>query len=224
MRIKILWLCLVVLLLLSACTLPFYLPPFFGFPGTDTPPPANPPTATFTPTFTSTFTLTFTSTFPPSFTSTSTFTPTDTVPPTFTPTKTPLPYVPPSGAGSGGTSGCPVMNYGFESEVASLVNGQRSANGLSSLSYNASIASSAEAWSIYMATSNTFQHSSSFPAGGGENIAAGYASPGEVVAAWMDSDGHRANILNPSYAQVGVGYAYCNISTYGHYWTLQFGP
>jgi len=75
-----------------------------------------------------------------------------------------------------------------------------------------------------MATSNSFEHSSSFPPGGGENIAAGYGSPEEVVTAWMDSSGHRANILNPSYSRVGAGYAYCSGTKYGSYWTLQFGP
>ena len=210
MRIKILLPCLIILLLISACILPFNLPPFLGFLGTDTPTPTHTPTptATFTPT------PTFTSTFTPTFTPT----PTDTATPTFTPTNTPRPYVPPS------SSGCPTMNYGFESQVAGLVNGERAANGLSALSYNGSIAGGAEAWSIYMATSNSFDHSSSFPAGGGENIAAGYGSPGDVVAAWMSSEGHRANILNSSYTQVGVGYAYCSGSTYGSYWTLQFGP
>jgi uncharacterized protein YkwD len=116
------------------------------------------------------------------------------------------------------------MNYGFESQVIGLVNNERAANGLSSLSNNASITTDAEAWSIHMAADNIFEHSASFPAGGGENIAAGYASPAEVVSAWMNSEGHRANILNSSYSQAGAGYAFCNSSTYGNYWTLQFGP
>ncbi len=216
MRIKILSPCLVVLLLISACSLPFNLPSFLGFLGTATPTPTNTPTPTATYTPTPTFTSTFTPTFTP--------TPTDTATPTFTPTDTPRPYVPPSGGGSGGSSGCPTMNYGFESQVTGLVNGERAANGLPALAYNGSIAENAEAWSIYMASSNSFQHSSSFPAGGGENIAAGYGSPGEVVSAWMNSEGHRANILNSSYTQVGVGYAYCSGTSYGSYWTLQFGP
>ncbi len=182
MRIKILLPCLIVLLLISACILPFNLPPFLGFLGTDTPTPTKPPTPT------PTFTLTFTPTFTP--------TPTDTAPPTSTPTNTPPLTVPPSsgGGGSGGSSGCPTLNYGFESQVAGLVNGERAANGLSALSFNGFITGNAEAWSIYMATGNSFQHSHSFPAGGGENIAAGYGAPGDVGAAWMNSEVHRVNI------------------------------
>jgi uncharacterized protein YkwD len=116
------------------------------------------------------------------------------------------------------------MNYGFESQATSLVNNERTANGLPALVVNGSLTGTAEAWSIYMASNNSFQHSGSFPAGGGENIGAGYGSPPEVVEAWMSSEGHRSNILNPTYTQVGVGYAYCNTSTYGSYWTLQLGP
>lgn len=80
---------------------------------------------------------------------------------------------------------------------------------------------SAQAWSEYMAVNNVVYHSGQNV---GENIAAGYASPGDVVAAWMGSEGHRANILSPYYTQVGAGYAYSANSTYKHYWTLQFLP
>ena len=51
----------------------------------------------------------------------------------------------------------------------------------------------------------------------GENIAYGYATPEAVVTAWMNSDGHRANILNGSYTRLGVGYV-----ADGHYWTQMF--
>ncbi len=51
----------------------------------------------------------------------------------------------------------------------------------------------------------------------GENIAQGQRSPQEVVQAWMDSPGHRANILNGSFTHIGVGY----VKT-GNYWTQQF--
>jgi uncharacterized protein YkwD len=39
----------------------------------------------------------------------------------------------------------------------------------------------------------------------GENLALGYKSPAEVVAAWMKSDGHRANLLSDNYSDIGVG-------------------
>lgn len=113
------------------------------------------------------------------------------------------------------------MNYAYESEVINLVNGERSANGLPALAFNASLAAGAEAWSVYMATSGYWGHSGD-PVW--ENIGAGYNSPAGVVAGWMASPGHRANILNASLTQVGAGYAYCSNTTYGHYWTLQLTP
>ena len=51
----------------------------------------------------------------------------------------------------------------------------------------------------------------------GENIAMGYRTPQEVVNAWMNSSGHRANILNASYKRIGVGYV-----SQGNYWTQMF--
>jgi len=57
----------------------------------------------------------------------------------------------------------------------------------------------------------------------GENIAAGYATPEAVVDGWMNSDGHRANILDPDYCDIGVGYAAVDGSQYYHYWTQDFG-
>ena len=51
----------------------------------------------------------------------------------------------------------------------------------------------------------------------GENIAKGYKSPAEVVVGWMNSSGHRANILNPSFTHIGVGF-----EKDGNYWTQMF--
>ena len=51
----------------------------------------------------------------------------------------------------------------------------------------------------------------------GENIAYGQRTPQAVVNAWMNSSGHRANILNASYTQIGVGYVAA-----GNYWTQMF--
>ena len=56
----------------------------------------------------------------------------------------------------------------------------------------------------------------------GENIAAGYPSASETVNQWMNSPGHRANILNPNFRELGVGYAYEDYSTYHHYWVQLF--
>ena len=51
----------------------------------------------------------------------------------------------------------------------------------------------------------------------GENIAKGYRTAEAVVTAWMNSEGHRANILNANYTEIGVGY-----EADGNYWTQWF--
>ncbi len=56
----------------------------------------------------------------------------------------------------------------------------------------------------------------------GENIAAGAISPQQVVEMWMNSKGHRKNILYSDYQELGVGYLYLPGSEYGHYWVQLF--
>ncbi|MBR1645275.1 MAG: hypothetical protein IJ685_00715 [Selenomonadaceae bacterium] len=56
----------------------------------------------------------------------------------------------------------------------------------------------------------------------GENIAAGHGTAAETVEQWMNSEGHRENILDPRYRELGVGYAYEDYSTYHHYWVQLF--
>ncbi len=56
----------------------------------------------------------------------------------------------------------------------------------------------------------------------GENIAAGYPTPEAAMDGWMNSPGHCANIMNPSYHVLGVGYALVDPSEQGHYWTQNF--
>lgn len=56
----------------------------------------------------------------------------------------------------------------------------------------------------------------------GENIQAGASSPEEVVDAWMNSEGHRENIMNPDYREMGLGYYYADDGTYQHYWVQLF--
>jgi uncharacterized protein YkwD len=61
--------------------------------------------------------------------------------------------------------------------------------------------------------------------GAGENIALGQRTPEEVMQAWMDSDGHCANVMRPNFAQIGVGY-HPGAGQRGlgsHYWTQNFG-
>ena len=57
----------------------------------------------------------------------------------------------------------------------------------------------------------------------GENIAEGYTSPEKVMAGWMNSEGHRWNILHEKYKKIGIGYYYDkNDTVYKHYWVQMF--
>ena len=57
----------------------------------------------------------------------------------------------------------------------------------------------------------------------GENIAAGQRTPRDVVDAWLKSPGHRANLLNADFREIGVSYVYAPNSEYGCYWVQDFG-
>lgn len=119
----------------------------------------------------------------------------------------------------------------FEQEVIRLVNEQRVQNGLNPLTENWELSSVARYKSQDMVDNRYFSHTS--PTYGspfqmirnfgisfrsvGENIAYGQRTPQAVVTAWMNSSGHRANILNSSYTQIGVGYV-----ADGNYWTQMF--
>ena len=59
--------------------------------------------------------------------------------------------------------------------------------------------------------------------GAAENIAGGFQTPESVVAGWMLSPDHEANILTPGFEHLGVGYTYQNMPIYDHYWTVDFG-
>ncbi len=121
-----------------------------------------------------------------------------------------------------------------ENEVIRLVNIQRGNSGLPKLSTNWQLSRIARYKSQDMINKNYFSHISptygspfnmmenfglKFSAAG-ENIAMGQQSPSSVVTAWMNSPGHRANILNPSYTQIGVGLAKNSNGTC--YWTQMF--
>lgn len=119
----------------------------------------------------------------------------------------------------------------YEKEVVRLVNEIRAENGLNELTYNWELSRVARYKSQDMKDNKYFSHTS--PVYGspfqmmkafgityrsaGENIARGQRSPQEVVNAWMNSSGHRANILNASYTQIGVGYV-----ADGNYWKQMF--
>ena len=108
----------------------------------------------------------------------------------------------------------------YEAEVIRLVNEIRRQNGLGELTASAELSHVARLKSQDMHDKGYFDHTS--PTYGsafdmlrsfgisyrtaGENIAYGYSTPQAVVDAWMNSSGHRANILNASYTQIGVGH------------------
>ncbi len=119
----------------------------------------------------------------------------------------------------------------YEREVIRLVNEIRAENGLEALTYDWELSRVARYKSQDMKDNKYFSHTS--PTYGspfqmmksfgikyrsaGENIARGQATPEAVVNAWMNSAGHRANILNSSFTHIGVGYV-----ADGRYWTQMF--
>lgn len=119
----------------------------------------------------------------------------------------------------------------YENEVIRLVNAERVKHGLQALSTDWELSRVARYKSQDMKDNRYFSHTS--PVYGspfqmiknfgvsyrsaGENIAMGYVSPQAVVNGWMNSSGHRANILNKSFTHIGVGYVAA-----GNYWTQMF--
>jgi uncharacterized YkwD family protein len=119
----------------------------------------------------------------------------------------------------------------IERKVVELVNQARKANGLPELILNEKLSNVARVKANDMADNSYFSHTS--PTYGspfdmmrqfgisyrtaGENIAMGQTTAQQVFDAWMNSEGHRANILNPSFTEIGVGY-----SANGSYWSQMF--
>ncbi|TDD45012.1 CAP domain-containing protein [Kribbella antibiotica] len=109
---------------------------------------------------------------------------------------------------------------GPEAQVLTLTNAERKKAGCGALRTNSALAKAAQAHASDMVDTHYFAHNSQdgrtpfarmksagFKGGAmAENIAVGYTSPAVVVKGWMNSPGHRANILNCSYTMLGVGY------------------
>ncbi len=122
----------------------------------------------------------------------------------------------------------------YEKQVVDLVNAERAKAGVAPLTLDSSISNVARTKSQDMATNNYFAHQSpTYGSAGnmltkfgikytawGENIASGQKTPQQVVTAWMNSEGHRANILSSTYTKIGVGYA--TNSKGVPYWTQMF--
>ncbi|WP_328835729.1 CAP domain-containing protein [Streptomyces europaeiscabiei] len=120
-------------------------------------------------------------------------------------------------------------------EVITLTNAERTAAGLPPLSCDPLLTNAAQAHSADMVARAFYAHTSpdgsepwhrAAAAGStrrsiGENIACGQRSAAEVVRGWMDSPGHRANILKPGFTHIGVGFAGGGAA--GTYWTQLFG-
>lgn len=117
----------------------------------------------------------------------------------------------------------------IEREVIQLANAEREKHGLLPLETDISLSYVARKKSEDMVVQQYFAHES--PTYGtpfqmldyfgiyytyaGENLAYGFSSPAQVLSAWMESDGHRKNILNDVYTHIGIGY-----DPNGHYWTM----
>lgn len=119
----------------------------------------------------------------------------------------------------------------YEKKVVDLTNQERKKNGLPALKINTTLSKMAHTKANDMAVNHYFDHTS--PTYGspfdmmkkfgityraaGKNIAMGQKTPQEVVNGWMNSPGHRANILNKNYTAIGVGFV-----ANGNYWTQEF--
>jgi hypothetical protein len=105
----------------------------------------------------------------------------------------------------------------FEARVIELTNKERQKSGRSVLSVSPRLQENCRSWAGTMARQRRMYHSNmSFS---GENVAWNQRGPEEVVRVWMNSPGHRANILNGSFKTIGVGV----VSSNGPYWCQQFG-
>ena len=104
-----------------------------------------------------------------------------------------------------------------ERNIVEKTNAERESRGLPPLRIDVDLMQSARRHAVWMTNNQTLQHTL---VAVGENIAWNQRDSGEVVRDWMNSDGHRANILNGSYTRIGVA-AY--IARDGSiYWCQQF--
>ncbi|MFI7243130.1 CAP domain-containing protein [Streptomyces qinglanensis] len=149
------------------------------------------------------------------------------------PTKAPTkPTAPSSTAPEPTSSPADSGSSGLQDQIVALVNKERAKAGCKRLTVNAKLTKAAQAHSEDMAAHKNMSHTGSDGSSPGdrveragyswstygENVAYGYSSPESVMEGWMNSSGHRANILNCDFEEIGVGHAQP-----GHYWTQDFG-
>ena len=122
-------------------------------------------------------------------------------------------------------------NENFAQEILTLVNRERNRLGIAPLHLSQDLMVSAtirskEIERRYSHTrpdgSDCFTVLKSIKHTAGENIAAGQETAQDVMNAWMNSQGHRANILNPAFHELGVGYHFKYGSKHGYYWVQIF--
>jgi uncharacterized protein YkwD len=128
----------------------------------------------------------------------------------------------------------PAGDPGVEAAVLTLVNQERAKAGCQPLTADSRLATAARLHSEDMAARNFFNHTNpdgvTFDqritkagykwSGAAENIAKGQTTPASVMDSWMNSPGHRANILNCGFKNIGIGVAYQNRTPI---WTQDFG-
>jgi uncharacterized protein YkwD len=134
--------------------------------------------------------------------------------------------------------GCeePLSGDQWRADVLRLVNVERTSRGLDPVQQDARLAEQATQYACEMIFYEFFAHDNPVTGSSladraeefnydywvvGENLAAGQRTPEEVVQAWMDSPGHRDNILNPAYTELGVGVRVGG--PYRIYWVQEFG-
>jgi uncharacterized protein YkwD len=208
----------------------------------ESPIPSNTPTRTTTPTPTRTL-----STPPPPSPTDTAAPPTATLPatdteaaqinPTATATYTPTDTKqPPSPTATVAAACSPSGNGALENAVIAGINNERTSRGLTALSAQSQLSSAARLHSADMACNDFVSHTGSDDSlpwdrvagqgysysAVGENIYAGGGNAEAIVNAWMGSTGHRENILNAAYTEIGLGYRFWSDSTYGAYVTAVF--
>ncbi len=137
------------------------------------------------------------------------------------------------------------VHQNFEKEILRLTNKERKKRGLRKLKLNETLAFAARYHAKDMAVDNYFEHDTYDRQANGklkgvcgtferieafiefpylaENISAGKTTPKAVVDGWMKSSGHRKNILNNDYSEIGIGYYQLEDSKYQYYWVQNFG-
>ncbi len=139
---------------------------------------------------------------------------------------------------AGMTRGAEAALDSEEQAFLTLINNYRQANGLGSLSLNGELNAAADWMSKDMAAKDYFSHTDSlgrdpfqrmaafgynYNTWKGENLAAGVDTAQAALGLWKGSPGHNANMLNPNFKVIGIARAYGDGSTYGWYWTTDFG-